>query len=130
MKIRTKYNIIRSNEKVKNKIIGNQPYYDNDSKQIHNAEKNTYAYFHEERHRLQDLYTPLHTFMNITHIYGYYSAIIGGLFFLIFKKYMLACLFVAISMYPFLVIITLLELDAYIFGLIYYLRFKYDNKNN
>jgi len=105
-------------------------YYDPVNDTIVNAPFNSYSWFHELRHRKQTLNTPFMTWSTYAQVYGYYLCI-GLLFYLPFNlDKMLPNILhlMGLCMLPYIIIVTLLEADAYIFGTIDWFKHKVTKK--
>lgn len=105
------------------------PYYNPTTDTIHNCEEYSWAWFHEMRHRKQSYAFPWIKFiMETCFCYGYYVAgmLSVALFFwgesgLIFKT-------IGLIMSPYILILSLMETDAFLIGTIQYLIYKMEKK--
>jgi len=104
-------------------------YYDSITDTIANASKYSYSWFHEMRHRTQSIKTPINKWSINISVYSYYLGI-GLLYFLIIGSinYIEFFKLLGIVYTPYIVLLTIIELDAYIFGTINWLKYKNKRK--
>lgn len=113
-------------------------YYDSITDTIANAPKYSYSWFHEMRHRKQSLKTPLDKWVTNISVYSYYAGItllivllLGDLNFIQVLKNLTYIDFfklLGIIYTPYLLLITIVEADAYILGTINWVKHKVTEK--
>lgn len=99
-------------------------YYDPNLDKINGCEKGSLAWFHEDRHREQFRNNIFNSIVNTTHILFYsvsfcilYLGLAGG----IFKE---SLTLIGLISLPYLALLLLAEIDAWIMGIYRYLRSK------
>lgn len=123
-------NWLKINNKIKLLFDSFYAYYNSGNGEIGNCKKNSYSYFHELRHKHQDDFTPLNSIAVFLYCFGYYINMIMLLILMTSKEYVICFIVMGIIALPHILIMTILEADAYIFGLVYYLKYLRGVKSN